>query len=93
MSVLSSSVCVINMCVKTTVLLLSRGGVDSGSFVKPKLLKARLMCREAVQEKYGRIEDENVGIDESNTYLPSSGGGRLISIDVVGMKQINDLQW
>lgn len=68
--------------------------MESGSFVKPKLLKPRLVCQKAVEEKYGRIDDEDMGIDESEAYLPTSGSaGRVINIEVVGMKQINDLQW
>lgn len=73
---------------------LVRDGMPSGSFVKLKLLKARMTCREAVEDKYGRIEDEDMGIDESEAYLPGSTNmGRAVNIEVVGMKKINDLQW
>lgn len=51
-----------------------------------------MSCLEAIKERYGKVEDEFAGIDESQAYLSQRGDNRTINIEVVGMKKIGDLQ-
>lgn len=62
--------------------------------MKLKLLKSALSCQEAIKDRYGKIDDDDMGINEAEAFLPSATvSGRAINIEVVGMKKINDLQW
>lgn len=75
------------------ILWFRSDGLDSGSFVKERLISAAVSCMEAINDKYGKVEDPNAGIDESEAYLSQGdGSGRVINIEVVGMKKIGDLQ-
>ena len=81
--------CYANGC---QILICTRDGLASGSFIKEKLITAAVSCKEAISDKYGKVDDVNAGIDESEAYLSQKTGQRVINIEVVGMKKIGDLQ-
>lgn len=66
-------------------------GETSGSFVREKLMHPAVTCVEAINDKYGKVDDELAGVIEDQAYLTQGDGG-FIKVEVVGMKSINDLQ-
>jgi len=74
-------------------LCLFRNNEKSGSFVKAKLLTPSVTATEAVTDKYGHIDDESAGVDEDEAFLYQPDSDRVIKVEVVGMRSINDLQW
>lgn len=67
-------------------------GENSGSFLREKLLHPAVTCIEAIRDKYGKVDGELAGVVEDEAYLNQGEGGRVIKVEVVGMKSINDLQ-
>lgn len=67
-------------------------GENSGSFIREKLIHPAVSCIEAISDKYGKVDDDLAGVDEEEAYLTQGEGGRVVKVEVVGMKDINDLQ-
>ena len=73
-------------------IFIHSNGDNSGSFIKEKLIHPAVSCIEAINDKYGKVEDDLAGVDEEEAYLTQGEGGRVVKVEVVGMKDINDLQ-
>ena len=59
----------------------------SGSFVRAKKVNLGVTFLEALQERYGRIEDENAGVVEEELYVV--GKGKQTAVEMVGAKSVN----
>ena len=59
----------------------------SGSFVRAKKVNLGVTFMEALQERYGRTEDENAGVVEEELYVV--GKGKQTTVEMVGAKSVN----
>ncbi len=59
----------------------------SGSFVRPKKVNTGVSLLHALQERYGRIEDERAGVIEEELFVV--GKGKQTTVEMVGAKSVN----
>ncbi len=59
----------------------------SGSFVRPKKVNTGVLFLHALQERYGRIDDESAGVVEEELFVV--GKGKMTTVEMVGAKSVN----
>jgi hypothetical protein len=60
---------------------------NSGSFVRPKKVEFGATCFEAIQERYGIIDDENAGVIQEELYV--KGTNKNTVVEMVGAQKVN----
>lgn len=63
----------------------------SGSFIRPHKANRGKSLMTALQDRYGKVEDESGGIHEEEMYVVGSNQ-KITVVEVVGAKLINKLQ-
>ena len=63
----------------------------SGSFLRPKKTNLGVPLMAAVEDRYGRVEDENAGVITDDLYVVG-GKNKQTVVEMVGARKVNDLQ-
>ncbi|KAF6016941.1 hypothetical protein EB796_024750 [Bugula neritina] len=70
----------------------TRNNETSATFIKAKIIHPASTCLEAIKDKYGQVDDELAGVEYSEAFIGNQQSGKDVSIELVGMKKVNDLQ-
>lgn len=62
----------------------------SGSFIRPKKANFGMPFISAVEDRYGKVEDENAGVEVDELFVV--GGKKQTVVEMVGARKVNDLQ-
>ena len=63
----------------------------SGSFIREKKANFGVPFMNAVQDRYGKIEDENAGVITEELFVVDEQNKQTV-VEMVGARKVNDLQ-